>query len=343
MRGGLFFNTSAELVLSDLILLFLWEREEKTIRDILKEMPHKIYHPCSKMVSFSVDGLFAIDRVLILPLQSLFPPPYTWLVSFFKTIVRFFTRKSQLHRLLESKSFDTLYLFHHRLRRTRPFSILEKKVGDPMLFPKLMQFVEVSDSFAAFKDHFNELCDQEKQLVSNKQNTKQLLEDLKQAVIENGILPKQSFKWSDLGFQGEDPITDLRSTGIASLLQLTHLVRTNTALANTALSSGYSISFACIAINCTAFLRDCLLKKGNESPKFVLDKYLLVRYQKSDFQEIDFRQVTSWMFYINDLFIRLLELVDEEWRKRNPPNIMGFPSVFAQVKVDFLAELQSFV
>jgi hypothetical protein len=293
------------------------------------------------MVSFEVDGSFAIDRLLLLPLQSIFPP-YNCLVSLLKKVLHFFTRKSQLQRLLESSAKDSLFIFHHRLRRARSFSELEKKVGDPALCSKLMQFVEVSDSFSRFKEYFSDLCDQKKQLEINEAETKKLLAGLKELVIEKEILSRESFTWSDLGFQGENPISDLRSTGIASVLQITKLLDVNPELVKTALLSGYSISFACIAINCTAFLRDCLLGKG-EFPKFPLDRYLLIKYQKSDFMEFDFRQDGAWMLYMNILFILMLEMVDREWKKQNPSNIMGFPAVFSQVKKDFVNDLQMFV
>lgn len=257
------------------------------------------------------DGYFIIDRYLILPLESLLADS-NFLVPFLKHLTHFISGKSQLERLLLSEASDTIYYFHTYLRRGRSFNILEKKITNVKLLSKLTSFIEKSDELSDFKVHFKQLCQQE-------QPQEQIEEKLND--LEGKLSPLMTLNdWSDFGFQGKNPITDLRSTGIASLINLCHLVKYHPKIILEGMKCGYSISFACIGINCTAYLRDLLLSNK-------LDYHLLLNRNDGNGRDK--------MFMVNELFASMMLMVEKEWKLQNPPDIMGFPAVFSKVKFDF--------
>lgn len=251
---------------------------------------------------------FLIDKYFLIPLQRILPlnPIFHLLLRALKGITHLLTRKTQLHRLLLSSSApDTLYYFHLLFLHT-PMAVLEKKVPLDLL-PKIVQLQNELARYDAFKSAFLESC-------KSMNGIDGLLEEIREVVRKEGI---RMDSWMDMGFQGEDPRTDVRSTGIASLQHLLFLLKTHPETVQAALAMPYSISFACIVINCTAYLRD-LLSKDNDCMNY----YMLNQAKETILYEVRLGEAIN----------TLLNHLNEEWNRKQPQDIMGFPAVFSTVK-----------
>lgn len=132
---------------------------------------------------------------------------------------------------------------------------------------------------------------------------------------EADALLEEGWDWMDLGFQGSDPKTDVRSTGVASLHHLLFLLRNHPDTVLRGLSMPYSISFACVVINCTAYLRDLLMRDNDRMNYFMLTGNL---------KDFDVR--------LGEGVYEMLVILEKEWTRQEPADIMGFPSVFTSVK-----------
>lgn len=256
------------------------------------------------MSSFLVDRYFLVPLQLILPQNNILS---RLLLRCLKKITSLITRKTQLHRLVLSEHPDTPYYFN-LLFRHRPVSILEKKVPLDLL-PKVIRLQEVTTEYQKFKEEFLERC-------KSMEGIDFLLEEIKKEATK--LMGKGGeWDWTDLGFQGSDPKTDVRSTGIASLHHFRFLLNTHPETITRALTTPYSISFACIVINCTAYLRDLLMRDSDRMNYFMLSSC------GKDFK-FDER--------LGEAVNEMLVLLEDEWARQQPADIMGFPSVFTSVK-----------
>lgn len=256
---------------------------------------------------------FLIDRYFLVPLQFILPQQFALsrlLLRALKGITHLFTRKTQLHRLLLSPHPDKLY-YYRLLFKDSPMAVLEKKV--PMdLLPRVVDYQNSLEKYEVFKRHFVDQC-------RSTEGIDDLLEGIREAAREKGI---RFESWMDLGFQGEDPKTDVRSTGIAALHHLLYLIRQYPQTIRVGLNSPYSISFACIVINCTAYLRDLLGSNADRMNYFMLYGEEIRDYEPRLAEGVNI----------------MLAILEEEWTRLQPRDIMGFPAVFAIVKQHFLRQ-----
>jgi len=130
--------------------------------------------------------------------------------------------------------------------------------------------------------------------------------------------------WSLIGFQGQDPATDLRSMGLLACSMLIFFSTTYPVAARRCLLLSrhphHEFPFACTAINVGHFTLELL--KSHE-----LNSYLFAHGATPD------------QLYI--IFSQLLVAFCDVYSNSNPRNLMDFPPVFNQFKLDIHTLLYS--
>lgn len=147
----------------------------------------------------------------------------------------------------------------------------------------------------------------------------------------------QSSDWSDIGFQGLDPSTDLRGMGILGLYQLVYLSKCHPNIScNILRESNHPTRyypFAATGINITAFVTDML-----DSTRFysrILKK--LRKYDLQDMHSFKAKEIESdGLVFINELYCEVFVTFNNMWVDKNPSNIFAFPSIFEEVKLVIL-------
>ena len=179
---------------------------------------------------------------------------------------------------------------------------------------------------------------------------------------------RSSKSWSNIGFQGTDPITDFRGMGMLGLLQLVHFARTPAGRHVLDISQppvGASelkfFPFACGGIQVTSLVlglaRDrklgSVLLEGEEkvgavggntevtSLKKDTDKGDAVTLMRSLVKEagLTFRGAWQGIELLNDVYCEIFTLVGEEWKKADPPNVMSWPIIFKIAEENVRASL----
>jgi len=128
-------------------------------------------------------------------------------------------------------------------------------------------------------------------------------------------------KWSDLGFQGTDPGTDFRGMGLLGLKQLVDFTKSESKLAleifsGSDVGGNFWFPFAVVGINITSFQN--LLLNSNQ-----LDALL---YDASGPIELAY----------NKIYAEIFNLFNRSWSDANPRDIMDFPRIFTETKLNFL-------
>ena len=177
------------------------------------------------------------------------------------------------------------------------------------------------------------------------------------------IATRKSKSWGRIGFQGLDPVTDLRGMGLLGLLHLVHFARTRhsrTVLEwSQAPVNGPEVKFfpfACASIQITNFVlqlaRERLLGHvmilGMERDAHLSG--VRVADVSADTAERRMKQLVAevcggtgmmllpsdlvWqsMTVLNDIHTEIFILLGEEWQRVNPPDVMSFPSIMKQVE-----------
>lgn len=131
-------------------------------------------------------------------------------------------------------------------------------------------------------------------------------------VLTNGqhLESRTSSQWTQIGFQGEDPMTDFRGMGMLGLDQLVYFTTKYTSVARALLSKSHNpkngYSFAIVGINMTELVYTFLVK-GNLKTHFY-------NYKQSRPTLEEFHEIYCYVFYEFDKF----------WFSENPKDIMDF-------------------
>ena len=173
---------------------------------------------------------------------------------------------------------------------------------------------------------------------------------------------KVSAEWGELGFQGSDPSTDFRGMGLLGLIQLEYFASTQSTRARNVLSESMHprryYPFSATGINITAFVmellrdnrlhtaligqleRQCLESRSSQmAPNSLL---LLATAPSSydgacmyaDCQSADELLVQACSV-MHEVYCEVFVAFNDLWVARDPPNIMAFAGVFAEVKSSF--------
>lgn len=136
-------------------------------------------------------------------------------------------------------------------------------------------------------------------------------------------------QWIDIGFQGSDPVTDFRGTGLLGLVQLHSFnigwrAITKEMFKNSANPETWYF-FCVTGINITQKLVQSLVRPSSVmEPLINLDKYLL-RHLGEFKSQLHFNKA------ILHLYVCAFRLFDEMWTNSRPTNIMNFNQFLSDV------------
>ena len=167
---------------------------------------------------------------------------------------------------------------------------------------------------------------------------------------------RKSKSWSLIGFQGVDPITDLRGMGMFGLFQLIYFALTDTKQCRNALQisrapvSGPEVKFfpfACAGIQISNLIlslaRERLLgyvvlegeehvdgasSASNVSISVVTAKKRLQQLLK----EIGSCSTFDSICLLGDIYSEIFIMLAEAWQKADPPDVMSYPKIFQSVE-----------
>ncbi|CAH0476208.1 unnamed protein product [Peronospora belbahrii] len=139
-------------------------------------------------------------------------------------------------------------------------------------------------------------------------------------------------EWGEIGFQGTDPMSDFRSMGVFSLVQLIYFTKTYKVEAQRALEESNHPTrwypFAVTGINVTAFMIE------------LIDEHLLdiklYRFATNGHND-DF---TAALTQLHDIYATIFTRFNKMWIDKNPRDVMAFPSIFQSLKDDIRHELK---
>ena len=119
--------------------------------------------------------------------------------------------------------------------------------------------------------------------------------------------------WTSLGFQNDKPWTDLRDTGMLSLLQLLYLCENHLSFVRKALKISKQpiprgFPFACVSVNCTL---------------------LVFQHLRDDAELVD--DDATVMNYVNTLHAASLKWIISEW-ERKKYTIMEFQKIMSKLR-----------
>ncbi|KUG01509.1 ELMO domain-containing protein B [Phytophthora nicotianae] len=147
---------------------------------------------------------------------------------------------------------------------------------------------------------------------------------------EGGRITKE---WGEIGFQGTDPMSDFRSMGLLSLVQLNHFTKSYRIEAQRALEESNHPTrwypFAVTGINVTAFVIELIDER-------LLDIKLYRHAGAGGDDNVDFG-----LKQLHDFYATIFTRFNKLWVDTNPRDVMAFPSIFQSLKDDIRRELTS--
>eukprot|EP01038_Epipyxis_sp_PR26KG_P004975 gene4975-6958_t len=141
-------------------------------------------------------------------------------------------------------------------------------------------------------------------------------------------------EWGQLGFQGKDPATDFRATGILGLTQLVYFATRKTESAKLILAESFDpkhsyFPFAVTGINITQFLMELFTEFRLH--RVIFDHYSRTEIRNSDSSE-DYDCINHFYELMNDLYCMIFEEFYLLWIVRNPTDIMSFSIIFEELQ-----------
>jgi hypothetical protein len=149
-----------------------------------------------------------------------------------------------------------------------------------------------------------------------------------------------STDWGEVGFQGADPATDFRGMGLLGLVQLEYLVRTRPIQArNMLLNANHPrryYPFAATGINVTAFVLELLSQRRMHATIFAAleSAALLHVVNECDGPCENSALVETGVRSVHECYCEVFQLFDSTWARRDPQDIMQFPTIFEEVKME---------
>jgi hypothetical protein len=198
----------------------------------------------------------------------------------------------------------------------------------------------------------------QKTAVDMTANAKQLaLLDELWVNMRPGVMRRGPSDWGEIGFQGTDPSTDFRGLGLLGLHQLLHFSRHHPAEARQVLLVANHprryFPFAATGINISAFVLDML--RGRH-----LHEYLLQQLEthtrgdnttggQSGGNPADDRcpsesesLVEAGVRSVHEIYCEVYVRFCQVWEERDPPNVMSFKPIFADVQKEFRERYRAF-
>jgi ELMO domain-containing protein len=285
----------------------------------------------------------------------------TFFSKLVKRVVRFWTNKCEIERICASGGYhtsDMSLLFAKSLWRSRKLGPLSKTVFYPNDFTvsttaeKIAQIKNInikSDDENTTSNtrivsmnlvhclnslkHVNDVIwviegmILQKVDMSNSQHSK-LLEEL-WSNMRPGVRRDADRDWGEVGFQGKDPCTDFRGMGIFGLKQLVALSKEEYAISmlEDADHPRRFYPFACTGINISSFIVDLL--RGRH-----LHLHLLRTLEKTAVTASvnGTELLDAGCAAVNRVYCEVFKLFSETWQERDPPNVMHFKDIFAEVQ-----------
>lgn len=285
----------------------------------------------------------------------------TFFSKLVKRVVRFWTNKCEIERICISGGYHTSDMslrFAKSLWRSQQLGSLSKTV----FFPNDFTVTTTAENIARIKK-INMMTDDEN-TTSNMRiasmNLVHCLNSLKHVndviwVIEGMILKKVEMSnsqhsilleefwsmmrpgvrrdadrdWGEVGFQGKDPCTDFRGMGIFGLKQLVALSKEEYAISmlEDADHPRRYYPFACTGINISSFIVDLL--RGRH-----LHLHLLRTLEKTAVTASvnGTELLDAGCVAVNHVYCEVFKLFSDTWQDRDPPNVMHFKDIFAEVQ-----------
>jgi hypothetical protein len=167
-----------------------------------------------------------------------------------------------------------------------------------------------------------------------------------------GASARMSASWGDIGFQGKDPVTDLRGMGMLGVVQLVHFARTSAGrrvLGWSRPPAGASeikfFPFACGGIQVTSLVVDLATKRrlgsvlldgeqreGVNTSSSKDGKAVALMRSLVNGAGISFEGAWQSLELLNDVYCEVFTQVGEQWHRENPPNVMSWPAIFKAVE-----------
>lgn len=285
----------------------------------------------------------------------------TFFSKLVKRVVRFWTNKCEIERICISGGYHTSDMslqFAKSLWRSHQLGSLSKTV----FFPNDFTVTTTAENIARIKK-INMTTDDENTTSSMRiasMNLVHCLNSLKHVndviwVIEGMILKKVEMSnsqhsilleefwsmmrpgvrrdadrdWGEVGFQGKDPCTDFRGMGIFGLKQLVALSKEEYAISilEDADHPRRYYPFACTGINISSFIVDLL--RGRH-----LHLHLLRTLEKTAVTaSINGTELLdAGCVAVNRVYCEVFKLFSDTWQDRDPPNVMHFKDIFAEVQ-----------
>ena len=163
-------------------------------------------------------------------------------------------------------------------------------------------------------------------------------------VKRTGLISKD---WTNLGFQGSDPSTDFRGTGMLGLHQLVYFSHHKQQSARHILEESMSTQrsckfpFAITGISITHFIMELFAE--DKLHKVVFDYYLSHSYRgdvKGGCTE-DQVYIENCFNCLNDIYCMIFEEFYMLWMVRNPTDIMAFQILFQELQFSIRTKLLS--
>jgi len=276
----------------------------------------------------------------------------TFLRFIYKKIVHLVTGKCEVHRLLDQLQekenlASRALLVEKSLLLSRNENIRSMVLEEPaniqvavekfLYYKKIDYLTSTSPCYLGLSHVLNQIHGYEKlfQQVDrirretyNSSNAKHeiMLQELWDYLQPNRKLSSRISKdWGDIGFQGEDPMTDFRGMGLLGLINLIYFSKRHNLLAMKALQHSqhpkYGYSYAIVGINITGMTYN-LMSNGLLRTHFFNASPGLQRLELADF---------------NEVYCYLFSQFDEFWMKSEPENIMAF----GEIRGKFLEKIEN--
>ncbi|KAJ3438184.1 hypothetical protein M0813_29498 [Anaeramoeba flamelloides] len=262
-----------------------------------------------------------------------------------KFLIHLLTRKSEIERIIKKKPHaKDVISFWSSLKQSQHFSkivttigygsfnsreiieeILEQKKikNDQLVEKRLKGFLIQIHLFNETKRKLIGL--QETSYDCKNQEHEMHLQELWCSMKPDTTFERKSKQWSKLGFQGKDPATDFRGSGILGLFFLEYFSKKYPEESKKALNDSYGTEsrsfypFSCFGIQLSNELLQNLKKTDR------LDSYLLMKKP----------ELATFFTLCSELFIKFNQL----WKKKNPENLLKFPSLFKSFFSDSIKNL----
>lgn len=153
-----------------------------------------------------------------------------------------------------------------------------------------------------------------------------------------------SSEWGLIGFQGKDPATDFRGMGLFGLAQLVYFTKYFPIEAKEILllsqNDDHYFPFAVAGINITSLV--CDLLESSHCHRFLfqyLDNIILQDTIGShEGYSEDSQCVALAERYLHNLYCEIFLALGTLWKTRRPANVMEFPKLFQEIKMQFQAK-----